>query len=427
MNTKSAGQGQLGVRGASSVPRTVLLLSLILPGTGLVAQQGLDFYLAAGLEHSPLLKDYGYQMSALGLDSAKVYASLGPLVSGTGQILYAPYGEHWGYDVNNTNGGLYSAVVGARMPLFNKNQKRTQLSGIAVQQSGVRNTAATTELDLRRSVASQYISAFADQRTLEFAEAQARLLSAQEQVLKQLAERGLYQQTDLLTMQVNLQAQRIVVQRAQAHFRYDLYALNQLCGIMDTTSIQLLPPNLIPAAVFDASASPVVQQFHLDSVSNTIADRSIDLLYKARLNAMGDLGVSAITLADIPQRYGGSAGLNLNIPIYDGRQRRLEHDRIALREQSRQAYRAFYLDQLAQRHGQFQEALRRSDALLAELQQQSTEEERLIALYRLELERGLVRLADLFLVLNNHAATVSALIQSEADRARIINELIHLK
>jgi hypothetical protein len=45
----------------------------------------------------------------------------------------------------------------------------------------------------------------------------------------------------------------------------------------------------------------------------------------------------------------------------------------------------------------------------------------------LELERGLVRLTDLFLVLNNHATTVAALIQSEADRARIINELIHLK
>ena len=132
-------------------------------------------------------------------------------------------------------------------------------------------------------------------------------------------------------------------------------------------------------------------------------------------------------LADVPQRYGGSVGLHLSVPIYDGRQRRLEHDRIALREQSRQAYRTFYLDQLTQRHQQFREALRRADALLADLQTQSTEEERLIALYRLELERGLVRLTDLFLVLNNHAATVSALILSEADRARIINDLIHLK
>lgn len=412
----------------SKAQRKWLLPLLLLLATPVAAQQqGLGYYLAAGLEHSPLLKDYGYQLSALGLDSAKVNASFGPQVSGTGQFLYAPYGKHWGYDVNNTNGGLYSAVVGARLPLFNKNQKRTQLSGIALQQGGVRTSAVTTELDLRRSVASQYITLFADQRTLAFAEAQVSLLAEEEQVLKHLAENGLYQQTDLLTLQVNLQAQRIVAQRAQALFRYDLYALNQLCGITDTTTIQLLPPDLVPADVFVASTSPVVQQFHLDSVSNTIADRSIDLLYKARLNATGDLGVSAITLADIPQRYGGTAGLNLSVPIYDGRQRRLEHDRIQLREQSRKAYQSFYLDQLAQRHGQYQEALRRSDALLAELQQQSTEEERLIALYRLELERGLVRLTDLFLVLNNHAATVSALIQSEADRARIINELIHLK
>lgn len=390
-------------------------------------QQGLDFYLAAGLERSPLLKDYGCQLRALDLDSAKVLASFGPQVSGTGQAIYAPYGKHWGYDVNNTNGGLYSAVVGARVPLFNKNQKQAQLSGITVQQGGVRTSAVITELDLRRSVASQYIIVFADQRALEFAESRVRLLAEEEQVMKHLAERGLCQQTDLLALQVNLQAQRIAARQAQALYRNDLYALNQLCGIQDTTTIRLLPPDLVPTSAFDAGSSPVVQQFHLDSVSNTIADRTIDLAYKARLNATGDLGVSAITLADVPQRYGGSAGLNLSVPIYDGRQRRLEHDRIALREQTRQAYRTFYLDQLAQRHGQFQEALRRADALLTDLQAQSTEEERLIALYRLELERGLVRLNDLFLALNNHAATVSALIQSEADRARIINELIHLK
>lgn len=405
----------------------VPLFLLLAPCPVAAQQQGLDFYVAASLERSPLLKDYGYQLRALDLDSAKVRASFGPQVSGTGQFLYAPYGKNWGYDVNNTNGGLYSAVVGARVPLFNRNQKRTQLSGIAMQQDWVRTNAVITELDLRRTVASQYIVAFADQRALEFAESRVRLLAEEEQVLKHLTEQGLYQRTDLLNLEVSLQAQRIAARQAQALYRNDLYALNQLCGVQDTTSIRLLQPDLVPAEAFDAGASPVMQQFQLDSVGNTIADRTIDLAYKARLNATGDLGVSAITLADVPQRYGGSAGLNLNVPIYDGRQRRLEHDRIALREQSRQTYRTFYLDQLILRHGQYREALGRADALLADLQTQSTEEERLIALYRLELERGLVRLTDLFLVLNNHAATVSALIQSEADRARIINELIHLK
>ncbi|MBK9760486.1 MAG: TolC family protein [Flavobacteriales bacterium] len=403
------------------------LLLLFIACPVLAQQKGLDFYLTAGQERSPLLKDYGYQLRALDLDSAKVYATFGPQVSGTGQILYAPYDKHWGYDVNVTNGGLYSAVVGARLPLFNKNQKQAQLSGIAVQHNSVRTGAAVTTLDLRRSIAGQYIAVYADQRALEFTESQVRLLTEQEQVLKHLAERGLYQQTDLLALQVSLQAQRIAARQAQALFRNDLYALNQLCGVQDTTTIRLLPPELVPSTTFNADASPVMQQFRLDSVSNTIADRTIDLAYRPRLNITGDLGLNAITPTDIPNRFGGSAGMNLNVPIYDGRQRRLEHDRVALREQTRQAYQTFYLDQLAQRHGQFQEALRRADTLLSELQQQSTEEERLIALYRLELERGLVRLTDLFLVLNNHAATVSALIQSDADRARIINELIHLK
>jgi hypothetical protein len=68
-----------------------------------------------------------------------------------------------------------------------------------------------------------------------------------------------------------------------------------------------------------------------------------------------------------------------------------------------------------------------ADSLLAGTQHQSADEEKLIDLYRVELEHGLVRLTDLFLALENHARTTTDLIQAEADRSRIINALIHLQ
>ena len=414
--------------GSSGTKLLLTLCLFICSGPFVRAQEhDLQHYLQAGEVNSPLLKDLNYQIETLGLDSAKVRASYGPQVNGTGGFLYAPRGTKWGYDEAITNGGLYSALLGASVPMFNGGRKRSQLDAIAVQGETVRTSAANTVLDLRRAITAQYITTYADQRSSSFIGSQVRLLEEEERVMRKLVERGVYQQTDLLTLQVNLQGQRITLHRSQALFRNDLHQLDQLCGISDTTSASLIAPALAPPSGFERSSSPVIQQFALDSVTNTIADRTVNAAYQPRLTAGADLGLNAISLNTIPNRFGGSAGLNLSVPIYDGRQRKLEHNKVALRENTRKVYRDFYLDQLDQRHAQFSEALERSTALLTDLRKQSSEEDRLIELYRLELESGLVRLTDLFMVLANHATTSTSLIQAEADRARIINELLNLK
>lgn len=142
---------------------------------------------------------------------------------------------------------------------------------------------------------------------------------------------------------------------------------------------------------------------------------------------MGDAGLNAIVFRDVPNRFGASAGLNLSVPIYDGGRRRTDHARITLREKSRTTYRERYAEQLQLRHLRLTEALAQADSLIAATQRQSADEEHLIELYRVELESGLVRLTDLFLVLENHARTVSDMIQAEADRSRFANALIHLQ
>lgn len=405
-----------------------VLLAIVLNITGSAyGQRDLDHFLQIGETNSPLLRDLENQNTILGLDSAKVNATYGPQVNGTGGFLYAPRGTKWGYDEAITNGGLYSAVVGGSIPLFTGGRKRTQLDSISTQGSTLRISAANAVLDLRRVITAQYITAYADQQASNFVETQVRLLDEEERVIRKLTEKGLYQQTDLLTLRVNLQAQRIVLLQANALFRNDLHQLNLLCGITDTTGTSLIAPSLEPPQDFEPRNSPMIQQFVLDSVTNTIADRTVDAAYQPRLTAGADLGLNAISISTIPNRFGGSAGLNLSVPIFDGRQRQLEHSRVALRENTRKAYRDFYMDQLDQRHAQFSEALQRSSTLLTDLRQQSSDEDRLISLYRIELESGLVRLTDLFLVLANHATTMTALVQAEADRGRIINELVYLK
>jgi outer membrane protein TolC len=282
-------------------------------------------------------------------------------------------------------------------------------------------------LDLRQRVTDQYINTYADQRALAAAEQRSRLLDEEQTVLSRLAGQGIYQQIDVMNLRVNAQAQRIAASKAKALLRNDLLTLNTLCGSADTALVALAPLDLSTPSAYDPSSSPTLRQFAVDSMANDIADRRVDLNYRARLSAVGDAGLNAIAAHDIPDRFGASAGLNLSVPIYDGDRRRTQHERIALREKSRTAYQDFYADQLDLRHERLAKALVNADSLLAGTQRQSADEEHLIDLYRAELEHGLVRLTDLFLALENHARTTNDLIQAEADRSRIINALIHLQ
>lgn len=390
--------------------------------------QDLGSFLRAAEVYSPVLHDLGRQTATLALDSADVRAALGPRVNGSGQAMYAPSGAHWGYDPAITNGGLWAAMVGAQLPLFAKGRRHVAMDSIAMHAEALVLARTATQLDLRRTVTDLYISAYADQRLQAAAMDRLRLLTEEDAVFQHLVGRGIYQEVDRMNLRVNIQAQRIAVAKAEAAARNSMLQLKALCGIVDTAQgATLADPDLQVPAAFNPDASPGLRQFTVDSLANALADRTVDLDYRARLSAVGDAGAMAVKPGEVPGHFGASAGLNLYVPIYDGGRRQRAHDRIAVREESRKDYRAYYADQLRLRHALLAKSMVQTDSLLEAARRQSSDEEQLIALYRQELEHGLVRLTDLFLVLENHTRTVNDLVQAQADRWRIINALIHLQ
>jgi len=408
--------------------RSVVWMATLVVAFGAMAQtHDLPFYLSTAEKNSPLLKDFANQLEAQHLDSLLVAAGFRPQVGVLGGWLYSPTEKKWGYDEAITNGGLYSATINANVPLFNHGIRNGRNSTIDIQGQRVRTNVDISIKDLKQSVADQYVIVYGNQRALEFTRSQLQLVGEQRAVLATLADRGLAQETDLLAMEVNERSKRITVQRLTATGRNDLLLLNQLCGHADTASVQVETPARIIPLRSDLHGSPVMRAFVVDSLANLNAARLVDLNYRPQVSAFVNGGLNANNPQDIPYRFGGSLGLNLAIPIYDGGQRRLQHDKLSLQEKTRIGYRDRYNDQLAQRHGQLTEGLQRAGALTVALQGQSADEERLIALYRAELEQGLLRLSDLFVILDAHTNTLIALVQAETDQSRIVNQITYLK
>lgn len=407
-----------------------LVISILLfPLAKIFAQEkrDLDFYLNAGLNNSPLLFDSTNQYRSNLLDSLKVLAGFRPQVTSTGNILVAPVVGKYGYDSAITNGGNYSGVVTVEQQLFNSRPRRVQFQHITLLNQALKLNLQLSEIDLKKSITAQYITAYSDLGQVEFNRHLLEILQEEQSGLKKLVENGVYLQTDYLTLNVSIQTQKIALKKAAILYRDDLYALNLLCGLNDRSEVILLKPDIPLRNTFYIQNSPQMLRFRIDSLKLRNSRELIDLNYRPRLSAFVDGGVNAINPRNIPHNIGTSFGLNFNTVIYDGRLRRNEYNRLSIQENTRRKYRDFYFNQYFTQVNQLQDRLKATDELIAEIRDQVAAQQRLLNMYRVEIANGLVRFTDYILNVSNYTTTRNDLVQAENNRLQILNELNYLK
>jgi hypothetical protein len=230
-----------------------------------------------------------------------------------------------------------------------------------------------------------------------------------------------------MNLSVSSRAQEIAIRQSFIQYKNDLNLLNWLCGITDTSTVSLENPGITLNNYFDLVNSPVMAQFKLDSLKNINSRLLTDYNYLPKIHAFADGGLNATLPKNIPYNFGSSVGLNLSLVISDGKQRKLQYDKLSLAENTRQDYQKFYTEQYKQQYNQLREQLKLSDELINDLKNQVTELEKLIGLYKTEIEKGLVRLLDFMTVVNNYAATKNNFTQAEINRLQIINQMNYLK
>jgi outer membrane protein TolC len=408
--------------------RHILIISVffLLAGNYTNAQP-LDYYIQKGLQNSPLLKEYSHRILSGTLDSLLTQASYKPQISQVSRAMYAPVSKKYGYDEAITDGGNYSAVVSLEQSLFNQKAKNGQFKTIALLKQSIEADSKITVIDLKQEITGQYLSAYADYLQIQFNQNTLELLKNEQSILKSLADQGIYQQTDLMNLALSITAQELVVQQANIQYRNSLAILNFICGITDVSTAILEKPGLMVQRNFNVSNSPTMMKFKIDSLTNENNKQLIDLNYRPKVNAFADAGFMAIRPKNIPHNFGTSFGLNFTVPIYDGKQRKLEYEKTSLAENSRLDYQTFYTSQYKQQILQLTEQLKLTDELITGIRKQLSEQEKLIALYKMEIEKGLVRFLDFLTIVNNFTQTKNDLTVSEMNRLQIINQLNNLK
>ncbi len=386
-------------------------------------QKTLNDYMNAGIQNSPLLKDFNNRRLANIIDSLRIIASYKPLVAGVSNNTYAPSVNGWGYDGAITNGANVSELITVNKRLVSKENLNNQHEAIRLLNESLSLSGKITVLDLKKSITAQYITTYGVWQQYQFNNEMLGLLKKEELILKKLTEKTVYRQTDYLSFLVTIQQQELTISQINIQFQNEFASLNYLCGIKDTIATPLAAPALEPIDIAEAESTVFYKQFTVDSLKNKNASEQIEYSYKPKVNLYADGGYLSSFAEQPYKNFGVSAGVNITVPIYDGNQKKMQHDKISIAEQTRQSYRDFFKKQYDQQTAQLSQQLNSTQQLINQATAQLKYTETLIDANRKLLETGDLRMADYILSISSYLNAKNIITQSNINKLQLINQL----
>ncbi|MDE3236736.1 MAG: TolC family protein [Bacteroidota bacterium] len=396
----------------------------MLTGFSAIGQEkNLEDYIRVGLSNSPFLKDLKNQQLSNAIDSMRLLAGYKPQVNGLSYNYYAPSVNGWGYDVAITNGTNVSQLVVATQKLVSKQNLANQQEAIRLLNESLTVAGKISEQDLKRTIGAQYITAYGDVMQLQFNRQLNGLLHKEEQLLKTLTQKGVYRQTDYLSFLVNLQQQELLITQLNAQYKNDIAALNYVCGIRDTNTVTIAAPIFDSLLLPEAESSVFYRQFDIDSLKLKNQSTQIAFNYKPKVSLYADGGFFSSFAENAYKNFGVSAGVSITVPIYDGKQKKMQFDKINIAEQTRQYYRDYFKTQYQQQVAQLYLQLNNVQQVINEAARQLSFNEALIEANRKLLQTGDLHMPDYILAIANYMNTKNIITQNSITRLQLLNQI----
>ena len=383
----------------------------------------LDYYINQSIENSPLLKEVNNNILLNRIDSLRILASYMPQVTGNSINYVAPVVKGYGYDEIITNLRNFNEQVSASRLLVSRRSLRIQFNGIQLLNDSLTIAGNITQQDLRRTITAAYIAAYGSWRQYSYNQEIYNVLSKEDTILKKLTQASVYRQTDYLTFLVTLQQQHLLITQSVIQYKNDFATLNYLSGLFDTTIVPLDSPSIELAQLPDLSGNVFYRKFTIDSLLLQNAGQQIDLAYLPKVTLSADAGYVSSLQRTPYKNFGAGAGVNITVPIYDGRQRRLQHRRLDILENTRAGYRDFFATQYQQQIAQLTQQLNLTRQLVAETNNQLRYIRTLIEVNRKLLTTGDVRIADYVIAINNYVNAQSIVTQNLVSEYQIITQI----
>src|SRR6185369_4984932 len=364
--------------------------------------RSLNDFIEFAKTNNATLKDLQSQILSNLVDSQILRATTKTQLNFVSNEMYAPVIKGWGYDEIITNIAQVSGMVQATKTFLSKGNLATQYRKIALQNQSLRDTLLLSQKDLVRGITEQYIAAYGDQLTMEYTKELYDLLKKESELLKKLAQANVIKQTEFLAFDITMQQQELTYLQSQIQYNADYLTLNYLAGIADTTIMKIEEPKLEDTAAHDFYNSVFYKRYITDSLRIRNERRLIDYGYRPTFNAFTDAGFNS-SLQNTPYKnIGYSFGVNIKMPLYDGRQRALKYQKLDIEERTRLTNKNFFINQYNQQVSQLNIQLHATDQLFEKIKQQVDYTKTLIQAYGKLLETSDVKITDIVIAITNY-------------------------
>lgn len=403
----------------------LLNVFLLFVSTYCLAQnRNLDYFIQQATQNSPVLKSYQNQILITRLDSEILRASLRTQVNFLSTNSFAPTIAGWGYDPAITNYANISAIVQANRNFITAGNMAAQIRTLDLQRRALLDTIQLSQRDLVKTITDQYITAYADQLTVEFTKDVYNIMKEEEVILKKLTQASVFKQTDYLNFYLTMQQQELTYLQAQIQYNADFLTLNYLSGIVDTTVVRIQKPDIADSLLQNNFFTSVFyKRFTTDSLRLVNQKQLINYQYKPRVGAYTDAGYNSSLQMTPYKNFGFSFGVSLTIPIYDGHQRQMKLAQVDIQERTREANKEFFVNQYAMQVAQLRLQLNETDSLVKKINQQITYAHTLILANNKLLETGDILMKDYVTAITNYLNAQNLLTLNTISRLRIVNQI----
>jgi outer membrane protein TolC len=386
-------------------------------------ERDLNFYIQKARTNSPLLSDLKNQIKSNSIDSLVFRATRKPQVSGNLYVNYAPILDSIGYDTALSNHRTLSALVGVTQKILGKNQINTQANSYKLITDALVLNKKIAIKDLNKTIVSQYISASGTSEQITYNKKINALLKSEATILKKLTQNSVYKQTDYLIFLASIKQQDLVVLQLKQQYENDLGLLNYLSGEVDTSFVHLKKPEIGLKNIQKDEKIIFYKQFEIDSLKIQNQNKLIDNAYKPSLSLLTDAGYMSTFDVKPYRNFGFSVGVGASIPIYDGHQRVLQHQKNETLLQTNLAYKTNFKKQYTQQLLLLNQKLKQAIEIEKQLNSQLVITEALIEADKKLLVTGDAQITEYVIAVGNLISIKNAISQNTINKLQVINEI----
>jgi outer membrane protein TolC len=400
-----------------------IIILLVLSSKSFSQEKDLRFYIEKAQTNSPLLKDLSNQIKSNKIDSLINRANYKPQISGNLNANYAPTLNGYGYDTAVTNGQLVSGLVGVNQKIIGKGIINSQAETFLLMKEGLQLNKRIAIKDLNKALIAQYITASGSLHQMDYNQKTLSLLKNAEGVLKRLTQNSIYKQTDYLLFLSTVKQQELQVLLLRQQYQNELSLLNYLSGEADTTFVKLKQPEIVLKNSQKEEKTIFLKQFEVDSLKINNQNKLIDNNYKPSLSVLADAGYLSSFTYQGYKNIGLSVGLGLSIPIYDGHQKSLQHQKNETALATNLAYKNNFNTQYQQQLLMLNQKLKQAIATEKQLQSQLLITDALIEANKKLLLSGDAQITDFIIAIGNVININNSVSQNNINKLQIINEI----